>query len=139
MIDRRSAILFGAGAALGFAAPPALRTAHADTVKLTDDGLHYQPWFEQTFLDLKPAILAIESVLAVFIARVENDCKYAIDNPDVIQSLGTPDLVSVLLRVPEAKLQADSPIEWSVALLIKTLEGEARIDRFSRERPMEAE
>ncbi|MFV0367992.1 MAG: thioredoxin family protein [Hyphomicrobiaceae bacterium] len=53
MIDRRSAMLFGAGAALGFAAAPAMRTAMADTAKLTDDGLHYQPWFEQTFLDLK--------------------------------------------------------------------------------------
>jgi thioredoxin-related protein len=55
MIDRRSALLLGAGAAASLAATGRSHTAHADNadVKLTDDGLHAQPWFEQTFLDLK--------------------------------------------------------------------------------------
>lgn len=54
MIDRRCALLAGAGAAAGLALPltsgPTL--AESSAVKLTDDGLHAQPWFEQTFLDL---------------------------------------------------------------------------------------
>lgn len=55
MIDRRSALLLGVGAATGLALRQAARPAHAEpaAVKLTDDGLHAQPWFQQTFLDLK--------------------------------------------------------------------------------------
>lgn len=53
-IDRRRALLLAAatlpGASLiGAATSP---TARAET-KLTDDGLHAQPWFENTFLDLR--------------------------------------------------------------------------------------
>lgn len=55
MIDRRRALKLSAGAAAGLAAPfvPYLG-AFADTagLKFTDDWLHAQPWFEQTFLDL---------------------------------------------------------------------------------------
>lgn len=55
MIDRRSTLLLGAGAAAGLILPQTAEPAIADTsaVKLTDDGLHAQPWFEQTFLDLR--------------------------------------------------------------------------------------
>ncbi|MGD9670585.1 MAG: thioredoxin family protein [Hyphomicrobiaceae bacterium] len=55
MIDRRSALLLGAGVAAGVALPLTAGTAYADAaaLKLTDDGLHAQPWFEQTFLDLR--------------------------------------------------------------------------------------
>ncbi len=55
MIDRRSALIVGAGAAAGLALPLTSGWVCADSagVKLTDDGLHAQPWFEQTFLDLK--------------------------------------------------------------------------------------
>ncbi len=54
MIDRRSALIL-AGAAVGLAATGRARPAHTDpaSLRLTDDGLHAQPWFEQTFLDLK--------------------------------------------------------------------------------------
>lgn len=55
MIDRRSALITGACAATGLVLQLSSRRAVADSasVKLTDDGLHAQPWFEQTFLDLK--------------------------------------------------------------------------------------
>lgn len=58
MIDRRTllgsaAVLAAAGSAL-----PAARRAAADAaaVKLNDDGLHTQPWFQTTFLDLREDI-----------------------------------------------------------------------------------
>lgn len=55
MIDRRSALMLTAGAAAGLATPALTSSAAADAAapKLNDDGLHAQPWFEQTFLDLK--------------------------------------------------------------------------------------
>ena len=54
MIDRRSALMLAAGTAAGLAATRNAGPANADpaSLKLTDDGLHAQPWFEQTFLDL---------------------------------------------------------------------------------------
>lgn len=55
MINRRSAMLLGAGACAGLATAHSGPDARAESagVQLTDDGLHAQPWFEQTFLDLK--------------------------------------------------------------------------------------
>lgn len=57
MIDRRSALRLAATAtaSAGLVSLRAGSPAQADTagVKLTDDGLHAQPWFEQTFLDLR--------------------------------------------------------------------------------------
>lgn len=54
-LTRRNALLLPiAAAALGLpvtASPPA--AADEAAVKLTDDGLHAQPWFESTFLDLR--------------------------------------------------------------------------------------
>jgi len=97
MIDRRSAILFGAGAALGFAAPPALRTAHADTVKLTDDGLHYQPWFEQTFLDLKEdAAEAHSQGKSLLIFFEQRGCPYCGEMHKV--NLGKPEIVDYIKK-----------------------------------------
>lgn len=57
MIDRRSALRLAAGTAaaagLGTLRPDMTAQADSAELKLTDDGLHVQPWFEQTFLDLK--------------------------------------------------------------------------------------
>ena len=57
MLDRRKALMLPAGIAAAAAAERLLRPspAAADpaSVKLNDDGLHSQPWFETTFLDLK--------------------------------------------------------------------------------------
>lgn len=56
MIDRRSALKLAAGAAVGVAqsvVPSSGARADVAGHKLTDDGLHYQPWFENTFLDLR--------------------------------------------------------------------------------------
>lgn len=55
-IDRRQALLLPLAGAAALAAPMlTARPAQADTkgIALTDDGLHAQPWFEQTFLDLR--------------------------------------------------------------------------------------
>jgi len=59
MIDRRT--LIGAPAALIAVAAaahlcPADARADEASVKLNDDGLHVQPWFENTFLDLREDI-----------------------------------------------------------------------------------
>ncbi|MCB1506313.1 MAG: thioredoxin family protein [Hyphomicrobiaceae bacterium] len=54
MIDRRT-LLLGTGAAFTVAAHAgSITPAGAEAgAKLTDDGLHYEPWFQETFLDLK--------------------------------------------------------------------------------------
>lgn len=55
-IDRRRALLGSLATATTLAVPllSVARRAHADaTMKFTDDGLHAQPWFENTFLDLR--------------------------------------------------------------------------------------
>ncbi|MDX2288649.1 MAG: thioredoxin fold domain-containing protein [Hyphomicrobiaceae bacterium] len=50
-LTRRQALVLPAGLALASSLPPA--PARADDVKLTDDGLHFQPWFHSSFLDLR--------------------------------------------------------------------------------------
>lgn len=60
MIDRRTALRLASGLSLGVTAAlanspigPGIARADNAGVKLNDDGLHVQPWFENTFLDLK--------------------------------------------------------------------------------------
>ncbi|MBU1211022.1 MAG: thioredoxin family protein [Alphaproteobacteria bacterium] len=50
-LNRRNALLLSAGAAASSLLPETLRAAEVGT--LNDDGLHTQPWFHTSFLDLK--------------------------------------------------------------------------------------
>ncbi|MFN3867687.1 MAG: thioredoxin family protein [Hyphomicrobiaceae bacterium] len=51
-LDRRRALLLPAFGAAAWSASRVGATADP-ALKMTDDGLHHQPWFENTFLDLR--------------------------------------------------------------------------------------
>lgn len=99
MFDRRSALRLGAGAAAGLtlAHTTFVPIARADpaSAKLTDDGLHDQPWFEHTFLDLKEDVAEAHNQgksLVVFFEQ--RGCPYCGEMHKV--NLAKPEIVNFL-------------------------------------------
>ncbi|MGI9383179.1 MAG: thioredoxin family protein [Methyloligellaceae bacterium] len=52
-VSRRSVLAIAAGAGLAAAVPPTVVMATGKELQVGDDGLFHQPWFHQSFLDLK--------------------------------------------------------------------------------------
>jgi thioredoxin-related protein len=93
MITRRQALrLTGALAAVPLALPTRAQTADP---RLNDDGLHVQPWFSQTFLDLKEDLAeAAASGRRLVIFWEQRGCPYCRELHRV--NLADPEIVSYI-------------------------------------------